>query len=116
MAFLFPSLAGARVTHRWGGPFSVTLDLTPALGCLGDPRCVYALGCIGHGVAMTHQNAFTLVDLLLERRTENTECPFVDRRVSPWPPEPLRSLAARAVRAYLRAEDWWHERSMLAVG
>ena len=25
-----------------------------------------------------------------------------------------RSLAARAVRAYLRAEDWWHERRTLA--
>jgi glycine/D-amino acid oxidase-like deaminating enzyme len=113
---LFPVLRDVRVTHRWGGPFSVTLDLTPALGRLGDPRCVYALGCIGHGVAMTHQNAFTLVDLLLERRTENTECPFVDRRVIPWPPEPLRSLAASAVRAYLRAEDWWHERGMSSVG
>jgi glycine/D-amino acid oxidase-like deaminating enzyme len=111
---LFPVLHDVRVTHRWGGPFSVTLDLTPALGRLGDPRCVYALGCIGHGVAMTHQNALTLVDLLLERRTENTECPFVDRRVIPWPPEPLRSLAARAVRACLRAEDWWHERGMPA--
>jgi glycine/D-amino acid oxidase-like deaminating enzyme len=112
---VFPVLRDVRVTHRWGGPFSVTLDLTPALGRLGDPRCVYALGCIGHGVAMTHQNALTLVDLLLERRTENTECPFVDRRVIPWPPEPLRSLAARAVRAYLRAEDWWHERGTPAA-
>lgn len=111
---LFPVLRDVRVTHRWGGPFSVTLDLTPALGHLGDPRCVYALGCIGHGVAMTHQNALTLVDLLLERRSENTECPFVDRRVIPWPPEPLRSVAAHAVRSYLRAEDWWHERGMPA--
>jgi glycine/D-amino acid oxidase-like deaminating enzyme len=32
MALLFPSFGGAEVTHRWGGPFSVTLDLTPALG------------------------------------------------------------------------------------
>ena len=24
VAFLFPSLAGARMTHRWGGPISVT--------------------------------------------------------------------------------------------
>jgi hypothetical protein len=62
---------------------------------------------------MTHQNALTLVDLLLERRTGNTEYPFIDRRVIPWPPGPLRSLAARAVRAYLRAEDWWHERRTL---
>jgi glycine/D-amino acid oxidase-like deaminating enzyme len=111
---LFPVLRDVRVTHRWGGPFSVTLDLTPALGRLGDARCVYALGCIGHGVAMTHENARTLVDLLLERTTENTACPFVDRRVLPWPPEPLRSLAARAVRGYLRAEDWWHERGVTA--
>jgi glycine/D-amino acid oxidase-like deaminating enzyme len=107
---LFPVLRDVRVTHRWGGPFSVTLDLTPALGWLGDRRALYALGCIGHGVSMTHQNALTLVDLLLERQTENTACPFVNRRVLPWPPEPLRSLAARGVRAVLRAEDWWHER------
>lgn len=110
MRWLFPSLHDLRVTHRWGGPFSVTMDLAPALGHLGDPRCVYALGCIGHGVSMTHQHARTIVDLLLERRTENTACPFVNRRVIPWPPEPLRSVAARAIRAYLRAEDWWHER------
>jgi glycine/D-amino acid oxidase-like deaminating enzyme len=110
MRLLFPVLRDVRVTHRWGGPFSVTIDLTPALGYLGDRRAVYALGCIGHGVSMTHQNALTLVDLLLERQSENTACPFVNRRVIPWPPEPLRSLAARAVRAFLRAEDWWHER------
>ena len=57
MRLLFPVLRDVRVTHRWGGPFSVTLDLTPALGYLGDERAVYALGCIGHGVSMTHQNA-----------------------------------------------------------
>ena len=57
MRLLFPVLRDVRVTHRWGGPFSVTLDLTPALGYLGDDRAVYALGCIGHGVSMTHQNA-----------------------------------------------------------
>jgi glycine/D-amino acid oxidase-like deaminating enzyme len=113
MRLLFPVLRDVRVTHRWGGPFSVTVDLTPALGYLGDRRTVYALGCIGHGVSMTHQNALTLVDLLLERQSENTACPFVNRRVIPWPPEPLRSLAARGVRAYLRAEDWWHERDGL---
>jgi glycine/D-amino acid oxidase-like deaminating enzyme len=113
MRLLFPALRDVRVTHRWGGPFSVTVDLTPALGYLGDRRAVYALGCIGHGVSMTHQNALTLVDLLLERQSENTACPFVNRRVIPWPPEPLRSLAARGVRAYLRAEDWWHERGGL---
>jgi glycine/D-amino acid oxidase-like deaminating enzyme len=109
---LFPALRGVRVTHRWGGPFSVTLDLTPVLGRLGDGSAVYGLGCIGHGVSMTHQNALVLADLLLERQTENTACPFVNRRVIPWPAEPLRSAAARGIRAYLRLEDAWYERGL----
>ena len=109
---LFPALKDVKITHRWGGPFSVTLDLTPALGYLGDKRAVYSLGCIGHGVSMTHQNALTLADLLLERETENTACPFVNRRVIPWPPEPLRSAAALAIRAYLNIEDWVYERRL----
>jgi hypothetical protein len=36
----------------------------------------------------------------------------VNRRVIPWPPEPLRSAAAHAIRAYLRIEDWAYERKM----
>jgi glycine/D-amino acid oxidase-like deaminating enzyme len=110
--FLFPALRGTRVTHRWGGPFSVTLDLTPALGYLGNPTAVYSLGCIGHGVSTSHQNALTLVDLLFERQTENTACPFVNRRTVPWPGEPLRSAAARGIRSYLKFEDWFYERKL----
>ena len=50
--FLFPHLKGVEITHRWGGPFSVTVNLTPSLGYAGgDQRAVYNLGCIGHGVS-----------------------------------------------------------------
>jgi hypothetical protein len=93
-----------------GGPLPLTVDFTPALSYLGDERALYALGCIGHGVSMTHQNALVLTDLLLQRRTENTACPFVNRQVIPWPPEPPRSLAARTMLASLRMQDSWHER------
>ncbi|MFZ0889631.1 MAG: FAD-dependent oxidoreductase [Candidatus Binataceae bacterium] len=109
IAFLFPSLRGVRITHRWGGPFSVTLNLTPAIGYLGDRRAVYALGCIGHGVSMSHLNAQVLRDLVLERESE-LKCPFVNRRVIPWPPEPLRMMIGAGLRTYLRAEDWAYER------
>ncbi|HXM40895.1 MAG TPA: FAD-binding oxidoreductase [Bryobacteraceae bacterium] len=67
---LFPALRDVKITHRWGGPFSVTLDLTPALGYLGDRRAVYSLGCMGHGVSTTHQNAITLADLLRNARAK----------------------------------------------
>lgn len=110
--FLFPSLKDVKFSHRWGGPFSVTLDLTPALGYLGDTRAVYSLGCIGHGVSMSHLNAQTLRDLLLERQSDLLEAPFVNRRVIAWPPEPLRLAAATALRAYLQVEDWFYERDL----
>ncbi len=110
VADLFPSLAGARIEHRWGGPFSVTTDLTPALGYIGDPRAVYSVGCIGHGVAMTHLNGQTIRDLILERHTELTDHFFVNRRVLPWPPEPVRLGVSLALRSYLTLEDRFHER------
>ncbi len=110
--YIFPALKDVRITHRWGGPFSVTVDLTPALGYLGDHRAVYALGCIGHGVSMAHLNGQTLRDLILEQQTDLTDVFFVNRRVIPWPPEPFRLGLSMAVRAYLQMEDWMCERGM----
>lgn len=101
----FPSLADVRFSHRWGGPVSVPLQMTPALGYLGDRRTVYALGCMGHGVSLTHLNGRTLADLLLERTTERTEQFFVNRRVIPWPPEPVRLGLGFAVRGAMRLDD-----------
>jgi glycine/D-amino acid oxidase-like deaminating enzyme len=105
----FPMLDDVRFSHRWGGPFSVTLDLNPAIGYLADRRAVYSLGCIGHGVSMSHLNAQTLRDMLLDRKTELLDGPFVERRVLPWPPEPVRIVLGHAMRAYLRIEDWAYE-------
>lgn len=105
----FPTLRDVRFTHRWGGPFSVTTDLNPSIGWLGDRRAVFSLGCIGHGVSMTHLNAQTLRDMVLERDTELVHGPFVSRRALPWPPEPLRTAAGHALRAWLRVEDWARE-------
>jgi len=109
---LFPSLKGVRFTHHWGGPVSVPLDMAPAIGFLGDPRVVYSLGCVGHGVSMTHLNGWTLTDLVLERRSDLTEVWFVNRRTIPWPPEPLRLVASHAIRGYMRLEDALYERKM----
>jgi glycine/D-amino acid oxidase-like deaminating enzyme len=116
VGWLFPSLKGVRITHRWGGPFSVTMDLTPALGYLGGKDAVYTLGCIGHGVSMSHLNAQTIRDLVLEHQSDLTACPFVNRRVIPWPPEPLRMAAALGIRAYLQVEDWAYERNVSRQG
>lgn len=102
---VFPSLAGVTFTHRWGGPVSVPIDMTPAMGFLGDERVVYSLGCVGHGVSMTHLNGRTIADLVLGRETDLTEVFFVNRRTLPWPPEPFRLMASKAILGYMRRED-----------
>jgi len=112
IAWLFPSLKGVQITHRWGGPVSVPVDMAPAIGFLGDPRAVYSLGCVGHGVSMTHLNGRLLADLVLECKTDLTDVWFVNRRMIPWPPEPLRMAASQAIRGYLRLEDAFYERKL----
>jgi glycine/D-amino acid oxidase-like deaminating enzyme len=112
MRWLFPSLANAKVTHRWGGPFSVTVNLTPSIGYVGDRRAIYSIGCIGHGVSTSHLNAKAIRDMLLERQSDLLECPFVEHRVIPWPPEPLRIVVAGAIRGYLQVEDLFSEREL----
>jgi len=110
--WLFPHLKGTQITHRWGGPVSVPLDMAPAIGFLGDERAMYSLGCVGHGVSMTHLNGRTLADLALERKTDLTDVWFVNRRMIPWPPEPIRMVASQAIRGYLRLEDRIFERGI----
>lgn len=110
--WLFPHLKGIQITHRWGGPVSVPLDMAPALGFLGDERAIYSLGCVGHGVSMTHLNGRTLADLALERKTNLTDVWFVNRRMIPWPPEPIRMVASQAIRGYLRLEYSIFERAI----
>lgn len=112
----FPSLRDVRFSHRWGGPFSVTTDLTPSIGYIGDQRALYSLGCIGHGVSMTHLNAQTLRDMVLERKTDLLEGPFVRSRILPWPPEPLRTMAGYGMRSVLQLEDFIRERPMGRAG
>lgn len=112
VVLLFPHLKGIQFTHRWGGPVSVPIDMVPAIGYIGDKNAVYSLGCVGHGVSMTHLNGKTLCDLVLERKSDLTDVWFVNRKMIPWPPEPLRLLASQAIRGYMRVEDALYERGM----
>jgi len=109
----YPCLKDLKITHRWGGPVSVPMDMVPALGYLDDKRAVYSLGCMGHGVSLTHLNGEVMADLLLERKSEWTECFPVNRKVFKWPPEPIRFVSEKAILSYLHAEDAWLERKGL---
>lgn len=102
---IFPQLKNVRFTHQWGGPVSITLDLAPALGRVGDDRVVYSLGCMGHGVSLTHLNGRTLADMVLDKKTDLTEVFFVNRKTLPWPPEPMRAISSRTILAAMKLQD-----------
>jgi glycine/D-amino acid oxidase-like deaminating enzyme len=107
----FPSLKDVRIEYRWGGPVSVPLDFFPAMGYLGkDKRVAYSLGCVGHGVALMNLAGQVMRDLVLEKETELTDLFFVNRRVIPAPPEPLRFALGESIRQALRAQDAWEAR------
>jgi glycine/D-amino acid oxidase-like deaminating enzyme len=113
----FPSLTNADITHRWGGPVSVPADAFPAMGYLGgDRRVIYSLGCVGQGVALTNMAGQILRDLVREEETELTDLFFVNRRLIPLPPEPLRFMMAQGVRRTLALQDNWERRKQTAQG
>jgi glycine/D-amino acid oxidase-like deaminating enzyme len=111
IATTFPALRCIDIDYRWGGAFSVTSDSTPQIGLLDGGGAIYAIGCTGHGVAMTHMNGRIIRDLVLDRKTDLTDLWFVNRRSFPIPPEPLRSIAAMAVMTAMKLDDWWCEHS-----
>ena len=106
----FPALGRIKIDYRWGGAFSVTPNSTPQIGTLDGGGTVYAVGCTGHGVAMTHMNGRIIRDLVLDRKTDLTDLWFVNRRSFPLPPEPLRSIAVKAVTTAMKLDDWWCDR------
>jgi glycine/D-amino acid oxidase-like deaminating enzyme len=116
IAETFPGLRGIRITHRWGGAISATLDMAPAISYLGgDRRIIYSVGCMGHGVALSILNGQTISDLLNEQRSDLSEVFFVDRRVTPLPSEPFRTPLAQGIIGMLRTQDRFDERGGLGA-
>lgn len=103
---VFPQLEGLRFTHQWGGPVSITTDMAPVIGYLGnDKKAIFSMGCIGHGVSLTTYNGKTIAELITGRQTERTEMFFVGRKVFPWPPDLITYGLGHAVRGFMKLED-----------
>lgn len=103
---VFPQLAGLRFTHQWGGPVSITTDMAPVIGYLGnDKKAIFSMGCIGHGVSLTTYNGKTIAEMITGRQTERTGMFFVGRKVFPWPPDLITYGLGHAVRGFMKIED-----------
>jgi len=100
---LLPALAGARVTHAWGGPIDVSADRIPFVDTVPGTRIHYAAGFSGNGVGPSWLAAQTLASLATEQDDEWRQLPLVGRRMRRLPPEPLKRIGGGAVRAAVLA-------------
>ncbi len=96
LAELFPVLAGAEVTHGWGGPIGVARDWCASVGLDPATGIGWAGGYVGDGVSTTNLAGRTLADLITGRDSELTRLPWVGHRSPQWEPEPLRWLGLNA--------------------
>jgi glycine/D-amino acid oxidase-like deaminating enzyme len=102
---MFPSLAGVRFTHAWGGAVAAPRDWHASVRFDPDSRIGSAGGYVGDGVSTTNLAGRTLADLVTGARTELTELPWVGHRSRRWEPEPLRWLGVNAGFAVMSAAD-----------
>jgi glycine/D-amino acid oxidase-like deaminating enzyme len=93
---LFPPVADARITHRWGGPLGVPRDWHASVGFDRGTRVGRAGGYVGDGLSTTNLAGRTLADLITGMDTDLVGLPWVHHRSPRWEPEPLRFLGANA--------------------
>ncbi len=91
----FPSLAGVRFTHEWGGPLGMPRDWHPTMSFDPASGIATARGYIGHGVSTTNLAGRTLTDLITGTRSPLTELPLVNHRSRDWEIEPFRWIGVR---------------------
>jgi hypothetical protein len=61
-------------------------------------------------VAPTNLAGQILRDLVREQETELTDLFFVNRRVIPLPPEPIRFAVVQGIRRGMKLQDGWERR------
>lgn len=93
---LFPALADARITHRWGGPVGVPRDWFSSVGFDRASGIAWAGGYVGDGVSTTNLAGRTLADLVTGRPSDLVTLPWVGHAWPRWEPEPLRWLGVNA--------------------
>ena len=93
---LFPGVADAQVTHRWGGPLGIARDWHASVAYDPSSGLGSAGGYVGDGVSTTNLAGRTLADLITGTRTGLTTLPWVGHHSRRWEPEPLRWLGVNA--------------------
>jgi glycine/D-amino acid oxidase-like deaminating enzyme len=93
-----PGAAELKLDRHWSGAIALTLDRVCSMGVSGRHRNVYhALGYSGHGVALGLLAGRVLADLYAGNHEAWRDQPFYQKRLAPFPPEPLRWLGYQLI-------------------
>ncbi|MGL6208654.1 MAG: NAD(P)/FAD-dependent oxidoreductase [Paracoccaceae bacterium] len=101
----FPATRDLGLDHAWCGTLAVPRDWCATVGLDPATGIGWAGGYVGVGVSTSNLAGRTLADLALNRQTDLTTLPWVNRRVRQWEPEPLRWLGVHGMYALLNAAD-----------
>ena len=110
----FPAATDVPIDHAWCGVLGVPRDWCATVGLDRSTGIGWAGGYVGVGVSTSNLAGRTLADLALGRDTDLVNLPWVNRKVRPWEPEPLRWLAVRGMYKLLNAADRREDRTQVA--
>ncbi|MDG3578119.1 FAD-binding oxidoreductase [Rhizobium sp. YJ-22] len=102
---LLPQTRQLKIDHAWCGVLGVPRDWCTTAGFDRSTGIGWAGGYVGLGVSSSNLAGRTLADLVLNRDTELTALPWVNRTVRPWEPEPFRWLGVHSMYQLYRIAD-----------
>ncbi|MDY0873786.1 NAD(P)/FAD-dependent oxidoreductase [Dongia rigui] len=107
MQRVYPALRDVAVEYDWSGPIDCVPEHVPVFDHLeSHPNIFFGLGFNGTGIAQTPIGGRILASLVLEKHDRWSESGLVGlARRSTLPPEPIRYLGARLVRAAIRRKN-----------
>jgi glycine/D-amino acid oxidase-like deaminating enzyme len=100
---IYPQLAGARIVRSWTGPVDRTVTGLPYFKREG--KLLHVAGYSGVGVCQTSLGGRILASLALRRDDEWAGCGLVRGPYARFPPEPIRSVGGRVVRAAVERKE-----------
>lgn len=100
----FPELPEVGFEYHWAGPLAFPLNFLPSMGRVrGRKHLHYAIGCVGHGLAMSSHLGTLAASMVIGE----SEGPAVlsERRKAPLPPEPILWGAVHTIAGMLNTID-----------
>ena len=114
---IYPSFAEVPIAASWNGPIDRTIDGLPFFFAVGRPDLVCGAGYSGNGVGPSALGGRILASLALGVEDEWSQCGLVRSPPPGLPPEPLRYVGGRVVRAAVarkeRAQDAGRQPALL---